>query len=82
MRQMTPDHIKNALNRGSEDVTAERVIQFEADVNIDALTPPAVDQFDRSSDRSFRAAPGSRPNAQRRVPSARAPALSGYTGPE
>jgi hypothetical protein len=37
MRQMTPDHIKDALNRGSEDVTAERVIQFETDVNIDAL---------------------------------------------
>jgi hypothetical protein len=35
MRQMTPDHI--ALNRGSKDVTAERVIQFETDVNIDAL---------------------------------------------
>jgi hypothetical protein len=34
---MTPDHIKDALNRGSEDVTVERVIQFETDVNIDAL---------------------------------------------
>ena len=37
MRQMTPDHVKHALNRGSEDVTAERVIQFETDVNIDAV---------------------------------------------
>ena len=37
MRQMTPDHIEDAPNRGSEDVTAERVIQFETDVNIDAL---------------------------------------------
>jgi hypothetical protein len=34
---MTPDHIKEALNRGSEEVTAERVIQFESDVNTDAV---------------------------------------------
>lgn len=38
MRQMKPDRIKDGLNRGSEDVTAERVIQSETeDVNIDAL---------------------------------------------
>ena len=42
MRQMTPDHNKDALNRGSEDVTAERVIQFETDVNIDALFDPCA----------------------------------------
>ena len=37
MRQMTRDRIKDALDRGYEDVTAERVIQFETDVNINAL---------------------------------------------
>jgi len=35
---MKTDRIKDGLSRGSEEVTAERVIQFETkDGNIDAL---------------------------------------------
>jgi hypothetical protein len=38
MRQMKHGRIKGALNRGSEDVTADRLIQFETeDMNIDAV---------------------------------------------